>query len=224
MTSSGSSSNNNNTNIKPTAAAPVPNTPMGAVPSTMPVSQPPTTHSTNFGYTVPTPAMHQMNLNSNTTTTTAASNIQDDWDDDGDDDGGWGDDDDDDLDVSIPKSSSLPPQQQQQHPKPSQPNMGRLAPAAVASTNPSTTSAASLFKGNMDEDDDFFGGFDNKPAKPMIRPMTGGTGKLVVPVKKPLAGKLSTTPKPVIKKLTTNNGNNNTSANNDDGSDNWDDF
>ena len=165
-----------------------------------------------------------MNLNSNPTI--PASNIQDDLDDNGDDDGGWGDDDDDDLDVSIPKSSSVPPQQQQQQqPKPSQPNMGRLAPATVASTNPSTTSAASLFKGNMDEDDDFFGGFDNKPAKPMIRPMTGGTGKLVVPVKKPLAGKLSTSPKPVIKKLTTNNGNNNnTSADDDDGSDNWDDF
>ena len=73
------------------------------------------------------------------------------------------------------------------------------------------------------DDDDFFGGFESKPAKPIIRPMSGGTGKLVVPTKKPIGGKLSTTPKPVITKLTTSTNNNGTSKN-DDGSDNWDDF
>ena len=103
--------------------------------------------------------------------------------------------------------------------------MGRLAPSMTSATSSNTATSSSLFTsanttGSVDEEDDFFGGFDNKPAKPIIRPMTAGTGKLVVPAKKTLGGgKLSTTPKPVIKKITTNS-----NAKDDDGSDNWDDF
>ena len=212
MTSSTSQSNNSNSGK-----------PMAAVPSAMPIQQQQQQqqqpmYQNQSTYAVPTPAMNQMNFNNTTT------NNDDNWDDVDDniddDDGGWGDDDDD-LDVSGPKSSSV--QQQQQ--KPLQSNMGRLAPSMTSATSSNTATSSSLFTsanttGSVDEEDDFFGGFDNKPAKPIIRPMTAGTGKLVVPAKKTLGGgKLSTTPKPVIKKITTNS-----NAKDDDGSDNWDDF
>ena len=209
MTSSTSQSNNSNSGK-----------PMAAAPSAMPIQQQQQQqpmYQNQSTYAVPTPAMNQMNFNNTTT------NNDDNWDDVDDniddDDGGWGDDDDD-LDVSGPKSSSA-----QQHQKPLQSNMGRLAPSMTSATSSNTATSSSLFTsanttGSVDEEDDFFGGFDNKPAKPIIRPMTAGTGKLVVPAKKTLGGgKLSTTPKPVIKKITTNS-----NAKDDDGSDNWDDF
>jgi hypothetical protein len=171
--------------------------------------------------------MNQMNLkNTATAVTNNSNNYDDNWDDDdnvNDDDGGWGDDDDD-LDVSGPNSTSVQPPQKSSLSS----NLGQ----PFAPTMGTTTTSSSLFgttsgmtgKGNMDDEDDFFGGFDNKPAKPIIRPMTAGTGKLVVPVKKTTlggGGKLSTaTPKPVVKKLNTTSNN----AKDNDGSDNWDDF
>lgn len=222
MTSSSSTASSSN---KPLTA--VPNQPTTATPSAMPLQQQPVStpqppmYANPSAYAVPTPAMNQMNFN-NTGTLNNDNNNDDNWDDVDDniddDDGGWGDDDDD-LDVSGPKSTSVQPQ------KLSQSNIGRLAPSVAPPANTSSslfTATSTNTKSNMDEEDDFFGGFDNKPAKPIIRPMTAGTGKLVVPVKKTLGGKLSTTPKPVIKKLTTSN--NSSNAKDDEGSDNWDDF
>jgi SCY1-like protein 1 len=178
-------------------------------PPTYPVQQQPQLPP---AYGVPTQSLNQMNLYSN-------NDADDHWDDvdDDNDDGGWGDDDDD-LDVSNPKSSMQ---------QPSQSNgtiAVRSAPTTIKSTS---TASSSLFtapgtKSNINDDDDFFGEFDNKPAKPVIRPMTGGSntvGKLVVPVKKSLGGgKISTntTVKPIIKKLSSND--------KDDIPDNWDDF
>jgi SCY1-like protein 1 len=171
-------------------------------------------------YAVPTPAMQQMNFNSGT-------NNDDHWDDVDDDEGagdGWGDDDDEDLDVSIPKATST---QQQSHNEMKPGTRVQVAPLGAPSK---VTGSSTLFTASNDDDDDFFGGFDDKPAKSIVRPKTttasgsSGMGKLVVPVKKTLGGgKLSTTPKPVIKKLTTSNATSST-ATKDDTSDNWDDF
>jgi SCY1-like protein 1 len=176
-------------------------------------------------YAVPSQALNQMNMNHQT-------NLNDDWDDDDDDDGnnddaGWGDDDDD-LDVSTPSVTR----------KDTPANMGSRPTSSIGATAPTFTgSSASLFAvpASTSDDDDFFGGFDAKPAKPTLpavaRPSMG-MGKLVVPIKKVRGGGgggLSTTkaasggklitPKPAVQKLSTT-----TNNNNKDVSDGWDDF
>jgi SCY1-like protein 1 len=138
----------------------------------------------------PAAAMSAMNLNANN-----ANNI-DDWgdDDDGLDDGdGW----DDDLDLSgnggaRAVTSSAPAVR-----------IGGPAPAALKSSP--------LFSAAADEDD-FFGTFDAKPAKPVVMRKMGGatTGKLVVPSSK--SGKVAV--KPAVKKLSAS----------EDVADGWDDF
>jgi SCY1-like protein 1 len=99
------------------------------------------------------------------------------YDDDGDD--GWGDngdnDDDDDLDLSAQSSS------RKQKPQAS----------AVFTQPPAPAPKNSLFAAS--DDDDFFGGFESKSAKPATMAMKKpATGKLVIPKKKD---------KPVVQKL-----------------------
>jgi SCY1-like protein 1 len=103
--------------------------------------------------------------------------LNDSWGED-DDKEGW--DDDDELDVSTP-------------------GVQVKAPAAAPAAPQNLFAPAA-------EEEDFFGSFDAKPAKPvaMRKP---GAGKLVMPSKKPA--------KPAVKKL---------SANNEKASDGWDDF
>ena len=130
----------------------------------------------------PAASMTAMNLN-------AGNAMGDDsWGDDGLDDGagdGW----DDELDISGGGGGGFGGIQVG----------GVPAPAAAASS--------SLFA-PAPADDDFFGSFDAKPAKPAaMRKMGGGTGKLALPSKKAAA-------KPAVKKLSVN----------EDVSDGWDDF
>lgn len=137
----------------------------------------------------PTPAMNNMNLNGS-----------EDWDEEADD--GW---DDDDLDVSGGgfKVRGSPTR--------AAASGSKLFPAA-APVIASATASGSLFDPAASEDD-FFGSFDAKPAKPVtMRAVGGGGGKLVVPVKKATA-KLAVA-KPAIKKL----------SGNDSTSEDWDDF
>lgn len=112
------------------------------------------------------------------------------WDDADD---GWGAEEEDDLDVSAG------------------PNRFGASPAAASGslfTAPVAAPPVSLFAAA--DDDDFFGGMDAKPAKPVAMRAMGGGAKLVVPAKKPGAAA-----KPAVQKLPTNN---------DSTSDGWDDF
>jgi SCY1-like protein 1 len=135
----------------------------------------------------PSMAMNNMNLNES-----------EDW---GDADG-WDDDNDVDLDVSAGgvKVGGAP------------------APAAsgslfaVSAPVPPPAAYGSLFAPAASEDD-FFGGFDAKPAKPVAMRTMGGGGKLVVPPKK-AAAKTAAAAKAAVKKLSAE----------ESVSDGWDDF
>lgn len=125
---------------------------------------------------------------------------------------GWGDDDDDNFEAVGNSSGNLFPS-----PIPARPaggaGIGAIGGAQAASRVP--LGGSSLLAPASD-DDNFFGEFEAKAAKPVIsrpKPAGGGAakGKLVVPGKKTT---IATAPKPVVKKLEVKD-------NVDDG---WDDF
>jgi hypothetical protein len=134
---------------------------------------------------VPAQAMSHMTMNDN-------------FDDDmGDEPDGW--DDEDDLDVSAAGNKS----------RVTMAAAPVSAPIFGASSSAAPTAAASSLFAAPASEDDFFGSFDAKPAKPVAMRTMGSTGsKLVMPSKK-------ATTKPAVQKL---------SSKNDSAGDGWDDF
>lgn len=160
-------------------------------PSAVPPQQPHMTQQ-NYHATAPVGTQHHISQPSVPISRMKSIGFNENVNDDFGGDDGW--DDEDDLDVSAAgdKARGGAPVS----------DFGFSAPAATASAS------GSLFVAPT-SDDDFFGSFDAKPAKPMaMRTMSSGGSKLIMPAKK-----VGT--KPAVQKLSTDT---------DNASDGWDDF